>query len=388
MRAPHNHKYDGLDVYLPRVERLRPGDILLTRNRNGRRGRIMSALIASVTGGSFSHVLICAVPPTMIEAMPEGVGALSLHRCFAHSLKNVRVLRHPNPDVARAAGGHALEHRGRIYSNRRALASVFPEGIAPKLKNRGIFCSALVAHTFKQAGDVGIFNIPIEKTTPSTIEKLLGLLDVTDDIFEKSLSPQNIEEFVALDGNRIDSPGQRETKIMLTHAAKILPDIDELSLNYPEAKLTPPDSFTGIIPFIVSAFEAGVSLPNGSKFHAALRDLDSKTADLIDQGELDAVADEMISHDQAAMQRDLAESFDPDPDLDTRALVGIMKATKEQLASRIGSRDALARRSGGSKAVASWLRYQGKTIPIFEQRATITLEILDRLSGPRPGPHR
>src|SRR4051812_43394339 len=101
-----NPRYDGLYVHKIDLKKLRPGDVLLTKNVEtiSPQGKIQASLIAKVTGGNFSHTLLCTRPPTFIEAIERGVSNISAQNCFAHDLKNVRLLRYQNLTVAERAG--------------------------------------------------------------------------------------------------------------------------------------------------------------------------------------------------------------------------------------------------------------------------------------------
>jgi hypothetical protein len=61
-----NPRYDGLDVYVPQIDLLQAGDVILTKDEEGGalKGKIISDVICAVTGGGYSHALLCTVPPT------------------------------------------------------------------------------------------------------------------------------------------------------------------------------------------------------------------------------------------------------------------------------------------------------------------------------------
>lgn len=107
--VPGGSFYDGRIVLLPDVGRLRVGDILLTRTTQlaGFVEGTQSRKIRMKTGGLFSHAMICAEPPTMVEAIGTGVSTLSLSRCYVHGWESVRVLRHPDAALAQAAASAA-----------------------------------------------------------------------------------------------------------------------------------------------------------------------------------------------------------------------------------------------------------------------------------------
>lgn len=179
-----NHKYNGRTVLLPEVDSLQPGDILLSFNAEStdRGDGKVAGVIRAATKGRFSHALICSAPPTLIEAIGRGVSTLSLARCFAHSLDNVRVLRYPDAEVARKAASLVQLQVGRDYSISRAILSVFPEQTITKINDHGIFCSALVAQVYVNAGAEIFASTAVDRTTPATIDQLNVLIDITRDV--------------------------------------------------------------------------------------------------------------------------------------------------------------------------------------------------------------
>ena len=121
-----NPKYDGLHVLRLDLSRLNSGDVLLTRNVETASfiGKFVSDRIAKATRGNFSHALLCTRPPTLIEAIGHGVSNISGQICFAHDLKNVRLLRYHDSAIAGEAGSAALSFLGRKYSVYAALRSI------------------------------------------------------------------------------------------------------------------------------------------------------------------------------------------------------------------------------------------------------------------------
>ena len=326
-----NSKYDGLMIYQPDVSSLRSGDILLTKNAESddKKDLKQSNIITRVTGGRFSHVLICSVPPTLVEAIGLGVSTLSLARCFAHSLENVRVLRHPDPDVAEKAGSLAQLEIGRDYSVARAIASIFPQQLIAKIKDPGIFCSALVAQAFIAAGDTSFAGTPVEKTTPATIDEMTNLVDVTDEVFRHILSPMNIEAFSALDGDRVTSPSATQTEIYNRYAKEVVPDATRIASGYPDARLSSPNTVFDTILLITKAMDAIQTLPSEkrSDFEAEVMALDNKLANLFGKGELLDVSREMENLEGAELQRALKESFEQSPDIDIEAMQNMLNAS-------------------------------------------------------------
>lgn len=383
-KAGSDPKYDGQRIFMPLVEALRPGDLILTRNRWGERARDrkISSGIAKATGGKFSHVMVCSIPPTLVEAMPEGVGTISLQRCFVHDLDNVQVLRHPDPAVAGGAAARLQFHIGRTYSVSRAVVSPLPVRSMGVLRDRGIFCSALAATVFRQAGGEDVFTQLPEKTTPSTIEHYAGLIDVTAEIFRPARAPKNVELMSSLDGERRPSPSERQTQLLQRYAAEVFPAADTLVERFPEAGLNPPMTFFEILNLIVDAFARSEQVRDKIRFQAAVRALDEQAAALLNVGEYAAIVSEMRELDQNTLQYALRASFSPRPDIGIEEVRGLLNTTRAQMSVRRGGHESFLKDAwptGPSKAIASWLDINAPVLQAYERQAVVFGEILERL---------
>jgi hypothetical protein len=382
--AARNPKYDGRIVLLPNVAEVRAGDILLTFNAESqdRKGSKGSKLIRAATRGTFSHAMICSVPPTFVEAVGAGVSTISLQRCFAHRWQNVRLLRFPDANIAANAAKLAQFEVGRDYSVPRAIASVFPQDVVEKIKDKGIFCSALVAQVFAAAGAEAFKEFAIEKTTPATIERMDCLLDITRRVFVESLAPSNIEEMSALDGDRVPSLAGRQTEINNRYANALGPIADRFASTYPEAGLTPPITFFQVLQFIMSANDR-ISIIAQKRRATFLRDLaalDQKGAELLESGELQEVFSEINAADQKTDQRNLEESFQAHPDIDLRAMHNYRRTARTQLEQRKQAVEEF--REWGlqrSRALAAYVAIQHETLEPYERRIALLDEILDRI---------
>jgi len=386
----HNPSYNGRMVFLPKVGELRPGDIVLTRNVEGSQAKGIKAseTIQALSGGLFSHALVCSVPPTFVEALPDGVSNLTLARCFAHDLKNVRVLRYPDAEIARKASVLAQVQVGRTYSKRKAAASIFPDAIIDEIQNRGIFCSALVAQAFSDAGAPQFAATKVNKTTPATLEKMADLIDITDQVFRQVLAPNNIEEMAALDGDRMASPSARQTALTMGFSRALIPLTDAVREQFPEAELELVNTFYEAIQFVVFAMDARekVPLPRRAEFDAAVGALDDMSASLIDNGKLKAVADEMASIDTRQLQRELTASFDSKPDIDLAHMRAMAEAAVQQIARREAAIAELINwNSGRSKAMNAWIAFDQPVLDLIRTRQAVFNEILGRLQ-PQLGP--
>jgi hypothetical protein len=382
--APRVKKYNGLTVFLPNIAVLLPGDILLTLNAEseGRKGLKHARVITRATRGRFSHALICSAPPTFVEAIDAGVSTLSLGRCFAHSLENVRVLRYPDAEVSARAANLAQLEVGRDYSKTKAIASVFPERIITKIVDQGIFCSALVAQVFTVAGAAEFSAIPIEKTTPATIDEMSGLQDISSIAFRAALAPGNIETLSALDGDRVPSPSFRQTEINNRYARELKPAAQHIAIAYPEAGLRQPISFFETIRFIMEAVDSipAMRSQGRSGFEVDVAALDFQAAQLFDTGELAGLLHEILELDDAQLQRSLMESFRAEPDIDVNAMRHYLATSITQLDSRTTALQSFIEWGPErSRAVAGYIAIESLTLAPIERRVDLLKEILARV---------
>lgn len=336
--AQANQFYDGRMVWLADVSKLQPGDILLTRYAAGgdKRGLGQAALIRTATGGAFDHVLICTETPTFVEALGAGVRTLSLQTCFAHAPDHVRVLRFPDAAKAKAAATYAQLQVGREYSTKKAMMSVFPSASVDELADRGVFCSALVAQAFVDAGAQEFLAVSVSKTTPATLQNMAALQDITADVFRKALAPTNIEFFVPLDAARPRSLSEDQTDITGAYARALRADAGRFVSDFPEAGLEAPVTFYDCINLVTDAHDA-LDRIDGTRLEAyrsALAQVDQAIADRIETRELHALFERLAKQDAETMQRNLVESFKPHPDIDVGAMRNFRAATVRQIEAR------------------------------------------------------
>lgn len=375
---PRSFNYDGVELFLPQVGKLQPGDILLTFNAisEAKKGRKVSQSIRSVTGGQFSHALICSAPPTFVEAIDTSVGTLSLALCFAHSVDHVRVLRYPDKAVARKAASLAQLEVGRDYSIARAVGAVMPEAVVRRIKDRGIFCSALVSEVFAAAGAREFQQMPSYRTTPATLEKMTGLIDITAQVFEPGLAPRNIERLSALDGDRVFSPASPQVEISNRYAKAVLNDAEFLARSYAPAELDPKPSLNGMLQFIIDGFDAAA---RGEIPQQDIERIDDRLAELIGSGELIAVLREVQSRDEASLRHNLAESFQLVPDIDRTSLENYLETSRGSLDLRQRSIRAIENKGSPSKAMNAYLPVDRLAIEHIARRIPVLEEILERL---------
>lgn len=360
--------YDGRQVWLPRLENLLPGDILLTRSVYGDvpGGDKTARLIRLFTLGRFDHAAICTSPPTFVEAGGGdggGVFTLSLARCFTHDLKNVRVLRWPDAAVAAAAASFCQRQVGRPYSMVKAIASAFPVGGPKTAFDRGVFCSSLVAHAYKIADPKAFRWMRPDKMSPSGLGRLWGFRDVTRDLFKSGLAPANVEAMNALDGNPVWTPAYEQTMAALEYATDLLPLTDRLVADYPEAQLNQPETFNDVLAFLPGAYDARdqIALDRRAAYLHALHEIDARAASLLNDGRLTGAVREMIELDRAERRRAIAASYSANPDIDLEHQAGLLAARQGSLRARRSAQASFQPYTGIFASIAIWVALSTET---------------------------
>lgn len=377
-------RFDGRTVFLPNVDRLRPGDILLTFNGEGEGAKSakLPRAIRRVTGGTFSHAMVCSEPPALVEATLAGVGIVSLSRCFAFQIENVRVLRHPDSAIAGRAAKLAQLEVGRDYSiTRVAQAATRGRTLAG---DRGTFCSALVAQVFTAAGATEFARTPIEKTTPATIEGLDTLQDVTANIFREAPAPRNAETMTALDGDPAPTPSSCQTEISSRYAKALLPEADRLVAAHPTAALRVTPTYWGMLDLVLRAHDAAASLrpAEAMQLVAATDAIDRKLADLIGSSELRVLLEEFQAIEGEEISRAVAQSETASPDIDRASLASVVETTRKQLGVRRAALDQMTEwNAGRSRAVEAYCELEAMTVASLEARQNAFRQILARIGG-------
>ena len=372
--------FNGLQVWLPQVGALRPGDILLTRHVYGsdRKGDRIATAIRTFTGGDFDHAAICTSPPTFAEAGMAGVSTLSLHRCFAFDLANVRILRWPDAAVAKRAASLAQVEVGRVYSKGRAIASVFPNILADTITDRGVFCSSLVALVFRAAGADPFTSVRPDRLTPVGLLKIPGLVDVTAQIFREGLAPGNAELLNALDGDRVWSPSDEQTAVAQAYAQALLPITDQIVAEFPEARLTRPETFFGVIQFLIDALEAvpDVGETRREAFEVAVHSLDEATVAQMDDGRLAAVLDEYRTLEADSLREMMVRSREAAPDIDLDALQQIITGREASLIDRHAALRSFEPWCDRLGAVARWHASDASVVRDLEVSLAVNKSVL------------
>lgn len=373
-----NPKYDGLYVYVIDLSKLKPGDVLLTRNAEtaSTKAGIKSSAIAKATGGSYSHAMLCTVPPTFIEAVGHGVSNISAQRCFAHDLKNVRLLRYPNAAIAADAGSYALPYMGQHYSIRKAIQSILPQETLAKVSDDKVFCSGLVAAAYRKAGAKEFEKTDPMKVTPATLEKAEYLTDVTDDVFVRILSPSNIEEMSALDGDRQPSPMEQEVYLFQEFSGILLPKIIDFINTTPEITFGMiPKTFLDCVPFIEAARNFCEARPTLQEARRKIAEIDDTAYSLLADGRFESIRAEAMAHDEAEIRYTIEQSFLPKPDINRRETIALIAATKQQIYSRSGK----PRRPEISRVAKKWQETSNESVEYFKRRLAGLEEVAQRV---------
>ncbi|EIE53006.1 hypothetical protein C357_00789 [Citreicella sp. 357] len=382
MTADHNPFYDGRTVFSLDVAQLRPGDIVLTRNRldESSKGCIQSSVIAVAGKSNFSHALICAQPPTMIEAIGSGVSTLSIANTFFHEERDVRVLRYGDPIISKRAAAKAGLFLGKGYSVRMAIKSVLPSNTGANEPMVKTFCSALVAAAYRASSASEFQSINPYQITPGDLTRMVFLTDVTSQVTRPMLAPRNVEKMTALDGERRASPFDGQAKALFELHASVADDV-EAFIHQWGLSLEVPTTFFETLEFLVSALKWATQGddPHKKAYIPALRSIDQKLADAFDQSDLSQMNMRADAKDAESLARDVRESFEPNPDIDVDAARAILEATAGQIASRSWLLEDKHRAAGLSHAWDRWCDLSASSIDALKNRQTILREILDRI---------
>lgn len=386
--------YNGRRVWLPRLENLRPGDILLTRSVYGDvpGGDKTARLIRLFTFGRFDHAAICTSPPTLAEAgggEGGGVFTLSLARCFSHELKNVQVLRWPDGAVAAKAATFCQLQVGRPYSMAKAIASAFPIGGPKTAFDRGVFCSSLVAHAYKIAAPQAFRWMRPDKMSPSGLGRLRGFRDVTRELFKPALAPANVEEMNALDGNPVWTPAYEQTMAALEYATDLLPLTDRFVAGFPEARLRVPATFNDVLAFLPGAWDARNTIAPQRRvaYVHALLEIDAKAAEHLNDGRLTGAVRDMIKLDRAERTRAVAASHSANPDIDLDHQAGLLASRRKSLRDRKAAQTSFQPYAAELASIAIWVALSAETISELEAAMSEQEDILRRCTrGPSVAP--
>ncbi|MDR3423457.1 MAG: hypothetical protein P4M13_00045 [Alphaproteobacteria bacterium] len=260
---------------------------------------------------------------------------MTAQRGFIHDLKNVRVLRYPDVAVAKDAGSCALPYLGQHYSIRKAVQSILPNTKLAKVDDDKLFCSALVAAAYRKAGAKELEHIDPMRVTPATLEKANYFSDVTAEVFVRVLSPNNIEEMSALDGDRQPSPLDKQAELFQEFSGILLPKIREFIKTTPEVtfKLVP-TTFLECVPFIEATRRICEEMPASKEARNKISEIDDVAYALLADGRFEKMQADATAQDAGSIQYTIEQSFKPRPDIDPRETRALIGATRQQIASR------------------------------------------------------
>jgi uncharacterized protein YycO len=373
-----NPKYDGCYVYVIDLSKLKPGDVLLTRNAetSSMKAGFQSSAIAKATRGTYSHAMLCTVPPTFIEAVGRGVSNVSAQRCFVHDLNNVRMLRYTDAAIAKNAGSYALPYLGQHYSIKKAVQSILPGERLSKVNDDKLFCSALVAAAYRKAGAKELANIDPMKVTPATLEKAKYFTNVTEDVFVQILAPSNIEEMSALDGDRRSSLVEQEVHLFQEFGGILLPKVREFINTTPEItfKLVP-TTFLDCLPFIEAARRFCDERPAFQDATKKIAEIDDAAYSLLADGRFEKIRADAMAHDEAEIRYTIEQSLLPKPDINYRETRALIAATKQQIALRSGK----PRGPEISRVAKKWQELNDEAVEFLKRRLIALEESFQRV---------
>ncbi len=382
-------RYDDVEVFRLDTQFLQPGDVILTRNRRSRHAlaRMKATAVARATKSAFNHAMIVTEASIAIEAMPTlGVANLNLANAFFHDPDHVRVVRYPDPAIARAAAARAGMFLAKGYSLKTFAAALVTSGDV-EAPTDATFCSALVAEAFRRAGAPEFQSLHPSRTSPGDLERIGCFEPVTAGAVLKAPAPANIEKMSALDGDRIMSPMARQGDILAGIHGEVAADIAGIIATYaPDAPR--PTAFFETLEFVrdnmESLAESGQGVPEA--FGRDLRAVDSKLALALRRGELEGLVAEVAAQDSASVTYVIAQSFEPDPDLDRADVERVIGETREQLDMRSHQLDPRHCAPGLSQAWDAWCGITERSLPYFRQRLAAFEEVQDRIGLRSPKP--
>ena len=154
-------------AYKLNLDRLRPGDVILTRSP----GQPVSEAIRLSTGAEFSHAILVLALPYALESAKHGVIKFQIDRMAMTSPENVLVLRLKRSVAVSIDFQRIIDFaESRVtspYAQKEVLASVFRS--LPRIESGTFFCSQIVAEAYRMGGLSSIDNLPPERTTPADI---------------------------------------------------------------------------------------------------------------------------------------------------------------------------------------------------------------------------
>jgi hypothetical protein len=259
---------------------------------------------------------------------------------------------------------------GQRYSIKKAVRLILPSARLADVPDNELFCSALVAAVFRKAGAQELGTADPMKVTPATLEKAAYFADVTEAVFVPILSPSNIEEMGALDGDRAVSPLGGQAELFQEFCSVLLPIIRNFIDGTPELTFTKvPANFLECLMFIAAAQAASSRLPSeiGSKVRTKISTIDKTAYELLADGRFEEMQRNATARDEESLQYTINQSFLPDPDIDLEDTRSLMAATRQQISSRSALFDDRERMER-ARATHKWLEISAEVVEVLKRR--------------------
>lgn len=176
---------DAISLYAFDIDRIRPGDILLTRVEFALTSpeTWTSTVIQRATKSRFSHAALCTGYGMFIEAIGTGVCRLAIMATGAHERENVRLLRLSESrvpgarDKAERAAELGEKYLLRGYSRKGATGVKIAAFRDPERAE--LFCSQLVARAYEEAGQDLVPNKKSNEVGPGDLDRAEVLEDAS-----------------------------------------------------------------------------------------------------------------------------------------------------------------------------------------------------------------
>ncbi|WP_407976890.1 YiiX/YebB-like N1pC/P60 family cysteine hydrolase [Brucella pseudogrignonensis] len=363
--------YNNRTIYTLGIQDLRPGDIILTKNVRSKSlfSNVQSWIIRIFTSSNYSHAMLYTTPPTAIEAIKDGVTYTSIQRTFFHNMRNVRVLRHNNPQVANDAAVWASRAVGQSYALTHAIKLVVPSSVKTAPPQNATFCSALVIAAYQSTKQTEFMELDPFRISPGDIERMNIFNDVTSQVAKPILAPPNVELMSPLDGDRKPSPMDRQIEIYreiyLNTIESIKKCISENNLS-----IDVPDNYFSSLVFIFSIIK------NKMTYNTSIIDIDNMFFHLMVDYKLEDVIKNGISHDEIEYKRQLNELENENPDIDLDNVTKLLEVTDVQISSRLKSIDTAIFPENISKSWDEYRKHQRLLIDALENRREVLAFII------------
>jgi hypothetical protein len=184
--AIHSENMNSDAIYAFDIDRIRTGDILLTRVdfTLADPRTYVSTIIQRFTKSPFSHAALCIDYGMFIEAIGTGVCRLAIMATGAHNRENVRLLRLNDSKVsdasAKASGAARIAEGYLLRGYSRKGAAGVKVAAFRDLERAELFCSQLVARAYEEVEQGLVPNKKSHEVGPGDLERSEVLEDVTD----------------------------------------------------------------------------------------------------------------------------------------------------------------------------------------------------------------